>query len=239
MRKRHVDRRSIATRAGSSIGDVRKYLRQPRAHRIRLVDAERHVLRVAQVRVAAQHHALDVVSFERVAGSVDVLVPCLERSESTQPQARRIVSPRQVNQTAPNLVVVVDVGDRQRRISAIPGMPDRHASARPRLEGRPVERPGEANASGPDCDDSGVDSSNEVVEVRFPAAVVVAEKHQGLLLCEAFRLEIENGPVSEMDGVQAGQSTGCDVGKQCSIDQIEEPEDESGDEPRHRIPISG
>ena len=233
MRKRHVDGWVIATRAWAGVGDEGNVLRQPRAHLVWLVDPQQHVLRVGQVRVAAQHHALDVVGFERVTGSVDVLVPGLERSESTQPQARRIVGARQVEETASNVIVVVDVCYRQCGIGAIPGVPDRHARARPRLEARPVERPGEAHAAGPDRDDTVVESGNEVVEVCFPAAVVVAEKHQGLLFRVAFCFEVENRPVSEMNGVQAGQPPGCDVGKPCSIDQIEEPEDDSSDEPRH------
>ena len=118
MRKRHIDGRVIATRARASVGDEGNQLRQPRAHLVWLVDAQQHVLRVRQVRIPAQHHALDVGGFERVTRSVDVLVPGLERSESTQPQARRIVGFRKVDETAPNVVVVVDVRNRQRWIGA-------------------------------------------------------------------------------------------------------------------------
>ena len=100
MRKRHIEGWVIATRARTSVGDEGHQFLEPRAN-LFAVDAKEHVPRILQVRVTAQDDALDVGGLERVTGSFDMLVPGLERPEPAQPQSRRIVAFRKVDETAP------------------------------------------------------------------------------------------------------------------------------------------
>ena len=221
-RERDIERRLLPAGDRTSVGDVRQQRVEPPPNRGAVVDLQEHVARKLQVRVTAEDHALDVVCLESVAGCFDVLVAVLERSEPAQPQSRRIVSFRKIEQPLPDLVVVVDVGDGERGIGLIPGVPYRHPRARPGLENRPVERPREADAAAPDHHDALIEILEEVIEVGLPAAVVVAEEHQALLLAAIDGREIEQRPVSEMDRVQAGKPARRDIGEDSAVEDVEE-----------------
>ncbi len=221
-RERDIERWLLSAGDRTGVGDVRQQRVEPPPNRGAVVDPKEHVARKLQVRVTAEDHALDVVCLESVAGCFDVLVAVLERSEPAQPQSRRVVTFRKTEQPLSDLVVVVDVGDGERGIGLIPRVPHRHPRARPGFENRAVERLREADAAAPDHHDALVEILEEIIEVRFPAAVVVAEEHQALLLAAIDGCEIQQRPVPEMDRMQAGKPARREIGEDSAVEDVEE-----------------
>ena len=114
-RERDIERGLLAAGDRTSVGDVRQQRVEPPPNRCAVVDLQEHVARKLQVRVTAEDHALDVVCLESVAGCFDVLVAVLERSEPAQPQSRRVVTFRKIEQPLPiwsllSMLATVSVG---------------------------------------------------------------------------------------------------------------------------------
>ncbi len=103
-------------------------------------------------------------------------------------------------------------------------VPRAHALARPGLERGTIERPWKPFTAAPDADDAAEQERDEIIEVRFPAAVVVAQEQQRVTP-RRLSVEIEHvdqRPVREVDGLQPAQTSRRDVGEQRAIQQLEE-----------------
>ena len=200
-------------------------------------DSQEDILGVFKVPETGEDEALNLVLFE-LLGLLEALVALFDRTEASKPQAGGMIGLWTAEQTSADAVVVADVEDREIAIAPMlmPVLPRAHSGARPLLERGAVERPRKTDRIGPDGDDPVKQVGQEIVEIGFPTAVVVAQEQQRFLVGgpAAGVEDGEDRPLGEVDRGQAKQSPGRDVREHRPVHQVGRGEHQPEREPTQK-----